>query len=298
MSGYLDAQVIPTVIAVDGRVGLTLWAPSWFSVGGEEMQGFLGNGRQVLAFASAEQLAAYLAEHPDGDLSEHPAWPSMLRRQPNELRAEPENLVDFDDMFALLADEPTGHARAAVANAVQLAEAVAAACDDHILLEMLDRAPFQRVLLGTADPSARAGHRYWQELAQEVNTSWEVIVERLARDIQWVGDVHHVDIDCIRQPGAAASPWLGSQHRATASQYLDGSSSDAVLPSRAATVVVTLFFGLFGLIPAAIATGHARGAGIRTGRYWSAFWWTLLVSFLVQLLLVVLVVRAAVAAGS
>lgn len=42
-------------------------------------------------------------------------------------------------------------------------------------------------------------------------------------------------------------------------------------PGLALTIVITLFFGLFGLIPAALAAGKARRAGHSEGRYWIAF---------------------------
>jgi cyclophilin family peptidyl-prolyl cis-trans isomerase len=43
------------------------------------------------------------------------------------------------------------------------------------------------------------------------------------------------------------------------------------LPGLAPTIVITVLFGLFGLIPAAIAAGKARRAGVSENRYWIAF---------------------------
>ena len=52
MSRFATAQLHPVVIAIGGRVGLTLWAPPWVGADGDEEQGFLGDGRFVLAFDS------------------------------------------------------------------------------------------------------------------------------------------------------------------------------------------------------------------------------------------------------
>lgn len=59
-------------------------------------------------------------------------------------------------------------------------------------------------------------------------------------------------------------------------------------PGIALTIVITLFFGLFGLIPASIAAGQARDRGHPTGRYWSAFLFTMVGTAAVSVLAVVL----------
>jgi hypothetical protein len=63
-------------------------------------------------------------------------------------------------------------------------------------------------------------------------------------------------------------------------------------------VIVTAIFGLFGLIPAAIATSEARQIGQPTGRYWAAFGWTLVVEVLLAVALFLVVAGAVVSAGS
>ena len=42
-------------------------------------------------------------------------------------------------------------------------------------------------------------------------------------------------------------------------------------PSIAATVWITLLFGLFGLIPATMHSSRAAALGQPTGKYWAAF---------------------------
>ncbi len=287
MSRYVEAHLVPVAFALSDRLGLTLWAPKWFDREGEEVQGFLGAGRQLLAFAGADELARHLADHPHDDLSEHPAWPSMLRRQPVELRAEPGDLVDFDDVFDRLTAGPTPEVCDAVSKAVQLAEAMALCCQDEDLLEVLDREPYQLALGGRAQFSGPNGYRDWQRLGAEAATSWEWIVDRLDGHICWVGDVNRGDLDAVQLPGPAATPWLAHQQASEWNMAAPGyGAPGAQLPSRVPTVLVTLFFGLFGLIPAVIATNEARAAGSPTGRYWAAFWLTLLVSLLAWLLLV------------
>lgn len=42
-------------------------------------------------------------------------------------------------------------------------------------------------------------------------------------------------------------------------------------PAVTTTVIITIFFGVFGAIPAAIHTNHASSSGHSDGRYWKAF---------------------------
>lgn len=49
------------------------------------------------------------------------------------------------------------------------------------------------------------------------------------------------------------------------------SASQLPAPGLTTTILITFFFGLFGLIPAAIDAGRARDHGHPSGRYWGAF---------------------------
>lgn len=49
---------------------------------------------------------------------------------------------------------------------------------------------------------------------------------------------------------------------------------DSTLPSTTTTIWITIFFGVFGLIPATIHTNRARDLGVRDNRYYKAFGWT------------------------
>ncbi|WP_028048990.1 hypothetical protein [Cellulomonas sp. URHD0024] len=63
-------------------------------------------------------------------------------------------------------------------------------------------------------------------------------------------------------------------------------------PSTAVTILVTLLFGLYGLIPAAITSTNEAVAGRPTNRYWAAFGWTLGATIAFWSLLAILVVAA------
>ncbi len=64
-------------------------------------------------------------------------------------------------------------------------------------------------------------------------------------------------------------------------------------PSVVPTVLITIFFSVFGLIPAAVAAGQAGRNGHDTSRYWKAF----LITFLAETLLAVMATVAVIAGG-
>lgn len=57
------------------------------------------------------------------------------------------------------------------------------------------------------------------------------------------------------------------------------------IPGVGITVLVTLFLGLFGLIPATIHTNRAASMGAPTTRYWKAFGWTMATGALIAVAL-------------
>ena len=63
----------------------------------------------------------------------------------------------------------------------------------------------------------------------------------------------------------------------------------AALPTVWPTVLVTFFFGIFGLIPASMHTSRAREAGRPTNTYWAAFGWTMAASILLWVLFLVVI---------
>ena len=49
-------------------------------------------------------------------------------------------------------------------------------------------------------------------------------------------------------------------------------------PTVTSTIVVTVLFSVFGVIPAIVNSRRAAAVGGQTRKYWVAFWWSLLAS--------------------
>jgi hypothetical protein len=67
-------------------------------------------------------------------------------------------------------------------------------------------------------------------------------------------------------------------------------------PALTLTVVITLLFGVFGLIPAALHANAAQRMGYPGGRYWKAFGWCFAASVVISIILSVVVYLAVYAA--
>ncbi len=65
------------------------------------------------------------------------------------------------------------------------------------------------------------------------------------------------------------------------------------LPAVTTTVVITILFGFFGLIPASLHTKRAREAGVKTNKYWKAFGWTYGISLATGIALLLIVIAVA-----
>ena len=76
-----------------------------------------------------------------------------------------------------------------------------------------------------------------------------------------------------------------------------GGVAAADQPGVGSTVVITLLFGLFGLIPAFLNSDRARQSGQPTNRYWAAFWWSILAS-VVAWILIWIILAAAIASNA
>src|SRR3954453_5511066 len=102
-----DGAIVPITLTLDESTGLTLWAPPWEDEDGDEWQGFVGNGAKILLFPGVDELAEFIAEGGENDLSDHPGWPAVQKLTPAQLRPREDNRYDLDAVYEWAAEEPT-----------------------------------------------------------------------------------------------------------------------------------------------------------------------------------------------
>jgi hypothetical protein len=67
----------------------------------------------------------------------------------------------------------------------------------------------------------------------------------------------------------------------------------STLPSATPTILITIFFGVFGLIPAAVQSSNAGREGVNSNKYWKAFGITFVCVLLAYAVLVAILFNAA-----
>ncbi|HEV7653812.1 MAG TPA: hypothetical protein VGP36_03620 [Mycobacteriales bacterium] len=187
MTSATDASVVPIRLTLDGRTGVTLWATPW-EEDGEEWQAFLGAGQKVLVFGTAVEMAEHLRSGEDNDLTDHPRWKDLLRLTPGELEPDEDYVFDLDGAYELALSDPDPYTVSELSDLVDLVQRVAEVCDDGTLLKLVEETPeFAALLSDEATFSGAEGEERWTAVGAVVEQSWEPLLERFSRMIEWRG---------------------------------------------------------------------------------------------------------------
>jgi hypothetical protein len=183
-----EASVVPVRLVLDGRTGVTLWATPW-EEDGEEWQAFLGAGNRVLVFGTPDELADYLRSGEENDLTDHPRWKDLLALSPAELEPDEDYVFDFDGAYDLAASDPDPYTVSELSDLLDLVQRIAEVCDDGTLLKLVEDTPEFASLLADDDSYAGAeGEERWTAVGEVVERSWERLLERLGRLLEWRGE--------------------------------------------------------------------------------------------------------------
>jgi hypothetical protein len=186
------AAIVPITLRVNGRTGLTLWAPPWEDEDGEEWQGFLGDGSKILLYPSAEDLAAFVASGEENDLSHHPAWGQVLKATPDQLRPSTDDHYDLDEVYEWASGDPDPVHVSALANVVDMVAKIADCCDDGALRRLVEGTPAYAELVDEEiSYQGRDGRKRWNELGDVIAESWERAIRRVDDWLSWQGDFSH-----------------------------------------------------------------------------------------------------------
>jgi hypothetical protein len=196
MTSSLDAAIIPITLTVNGRVGITLWAPPWEDDEGEEWQGFLGDGAKILLYPNTRDLAAFITSGEENDLSDHPGWGRILKLTPDELRPGSEDNYDLDQVYEWAAGEPDPVHVSALANVVDMVAKIADCCDDGALRRLVENTPaYEELVDEDVSYQGKEGRKRWNELGDTIADSWERAISRVDSWLSWQGDFSDTGLD-------------------------------------------------------------------------------------------------------
>jgi hypothetical protein len=187
MPSFTD-PIVAVSLAVNGRTGLTLFAPPWEDADGEEWQGFLGDGSKIVLLGTPDELNTWLGDHPDHDLADHPAWRAFADKGKSALSPAPEAHYDFDRVYELAAGEPTAETVSELADIVDVAARIADCCEDGMLRSLLGGTREYALLVeGETGYSGKDGAVEWTQLGDVIAKSWERAVVRIESWLRWEG---------------------------------------------------------------------------------------------------------------
>ena len=190
------ASIVPILLTVNGRTGLTLYAPPWEDEDGDEWQGFLGDGAKILLYPSSAELASFIASGEENDLSDHPGYGQVLKATPDELRASSDDHYDLDAVYEWAGDEPDPVHVSALANVVDMVGRIADCCDDGALRRLIEGTPAYAELVDEEITyQGRDGRKRWNELGDTIAESWERAINRVESWLSWQGDFTATEFD-------------------------------------------------------------------------------------------------------
>jgi hypothetical protein len=191
-----DATIVPITLALNGRIGLTLYAPPWEDEDGEEWQGFLGDGSKILLYPGTRELADFIAAGEENDLSDHPAWGYVQRLTPDDLRPGGEDAYDLDAVYEWASGEPDPVHVSALADVVDMVGRIADCCDDGALRRLVEGTPaYAELVDDDVSYHGKEGRRAWNELGDMIAESWERAIGYVDRWLSWEGDFSASDLN-------------------------------------------------------------------------------------------------------
>jgi hypothetical protein len=196
MTGSLDAAIIPITLTLNGRIGLTLWAPPWEDEDGEQWQGLRGDGAKILLYPGTRELAEFIASGVENDLSDHPAWGYIQRLTPDQLRPASEDGYDLDQVYEwAAATEPDPLIISALANVVDMVAKIADCCDDGALRRLVEHTPaYEELVDEDVTYQGKEGRRRWNALGDTIAETWERAITRTDSWLSWQGDFTDSDL--------------------------------------------------------------------------------------------------------
>lgn len=196
MTSSSSGAIVPITLTVNGRIGLTLWAPPWEDEDGEQWQGFLGDGSKILLYPGTRELAEFIASGEENDLSDHPAWGRVQQLPPDQLRPGSEDNYDLDQVYEWASGDPDPVHVSSLADVVDMVAKIADCCDDGALRRLVENTPaYQELVDEEVSYQGKEGRKRWNELGDTITDSWERAIARVESWLSWQGDFSDTDLD-------------------------------------------------------------------------------------------------------
>ena len=103
-------------------------------------------------------------------------------------------VFDLDGAYDLAASDPDPYTVSELSDLVDLVQRVAEVCDDGTLLRLVEETPeFAMLLSDEVSFAGTEGDDRWTEVGAVVERSWEPLLERFSRLVEWRGSLVTAD---------------------------------------------------------------------------------------------------------
>jgi hypothetical protein len=193
----MAADIVPIELSVTAGDLVTLWAPRW-RADGEEWEAFLGDDKNLFAFADVAAMVGFVRTVGEHDLVDHPAWALVPRLPAPDLRPAESHRYDLVGVPELVAQSPDTWVIGELADVVSMVRSLADVCGLAVVHEVLDStATFTMLDGGTLAFGGREGTRHWDALCTVIAQRWDEVIDAVD------GLIRSPDVDAAALDAAA-----------------------------------------------------------------------------------------------
>ncbi|MFW0791019.1 primosomal protein [Gordonia sp. CPCC 205333] len=175
----MAGDIVPIELGLTDGNSFTLWAPRWRE-GDDEWEAFLGLDEDLYTFPGVAELVAFIRSNDDNDLVEHPAWPTVVELQADELVPDERHSYDLVGVPELAAEDPQPTVIAELEDALEIVRILGEVCELTVITKFFNGNPILgAVTTGTRNFDGREGLDLWVRIGRLIAKHWDDVVDAL-----------------------------------------------------------------------------------------------------------------------
>ncbi|MDH3023094.1 primosomal protein [Gordonia alkanivorans] len=175
----MAGDIVPIELGLTDGNSFTLWAPRWRE-GDDEWEAFLGLDEDLYVLPGVAELAAFVRTNDDNDLVEHPAWPTIVGVQAEELIPDERHTYDLVGVPELAAEDPTPEVIAELEDALEIVRILGEVCELTAITKFFNGNPILgAVTTGTRNFEGREGTDLWVRIGRLIAKHWDDVLDAI-----------------------------------------------------------------------------------------------------------------------
>ena len=175
----MAGDIVPIELGLTDGNSFTLWAPRWRE-GDDEWEAFLGLDEDLYVLPGVAELAAFVRTNDDNDLVEHPAWPTIVGVQAEELIPDDRHTYDLVGVPELAAEDPTPEVIAELEDALEIVRILGEVCELTAITKFFNGNPILgAVTTGTRNFEGREGTDLWVRIGRLIAKHWDDVLDAI-----------------------------------------------------------------------------------------------------------------------